>query len=402
MRTTTARTTSAILMIAVLGSSGAAHATSPPIDSGEPVAIDIPDARILSLSPNGQLLAARTETSGQADRLCVYDVATQAQMSCGDLETEHISMQDDNVFWSPDSTKLAFTENGFRYFIDSDLWLMDASDGALTNLTDEGFEGALPISTDDADQSSGPVYVDVLPAWAPDSRSIAISRSPIDGGRFTGNDIVSVDVTSGAVEPLTTVSPEVPGVVYFGLVWSPDGERLFYSVSYPDRGEPDNGVWQYDRSSGASSQILSSDPELGPPALVQVSADGATGLVIYPLAAAQDPTTNAFAVVDLDTEELTSLHPVPSNSAAPVSVAVATLSPVGAEVLYGLRDLGGDDGGRFFVRAVPDGKPRPVDAGADIQPFPTMFGGGVWWASDGTVFIATDRGSGQVLHINPG
>lgn len=388
-----------VLVTTTLWQPSATSATSPLPDEAEVDAFDLLDARILSLSPDGQLLTASTPSSGRPRQLCVYVVATQAEQSCGDLDAHDISLAEDNVFWAPDSTKLAFTEPIFQSLVDGDLWVMDVSDGELTNLTDDGFAGRLPVMSDDSDPPDRPIHADVLPAWAPDSRSIAISRSSIVDGRFTGNDLVRVDVSSDEVEVLTTVSTEVPGVVFAGLAWAPDGERLYFSAWYSDPDDPNNGVWEFDRSSGESRQIIDSDPELGPPALVRVAADGATGLATYRAALVSTPTTNAFVLVDLDTYELSAIHPSTDAADVPVVVAAATFSPDGRDILYGLRDLG--TGGGFFVRDIPAGKPRRLAVGAGVEPFVAMGGGGVYWVDDNTVFLAIDLGAGVVLDVDP-
>ena len=126
------------------------------------------------------------------------------------------------------------------------------------------------------------MHVDVAPAWSPDGASITMSRTTTVGGDSSGNEIVDVDVASGEVEPLTTVSTNEPYVVYQGMEWAPDGQRLYYSVGHPEPDHPDNGIWEFDRPTGESRQIVVGDAQNGPPSLAEVAATGDTGLVIYP------------------------------------------------------------------------------------------------------------------------
>ncbi|MGH2531505.1 MAG: hypothetical protein ACRDJW_04270 [Thermomicrobiales bacterium] len=378
------------------------EATPPAAATAEQQQVEIPDARILALSPDGQLLAARTPAEGRAEHLCVYEVATLAGRACANLDQQRTALADESVVWSPDSTKLAFSEEAFRYLVDGDLWLMDAASGELTNLTDDGFEGGLPFFGDDDEQPETPIYVDVLPAWAPDSQSITFSRSPIIGGQSRGNQIVRVDLASREVEILIPVTLDAPGVVYWGLVWAPDAQRLYYSVSHPGRDNPQNGVWAYDAATGQARHILRGDPELGPPAVTRISASGQTALVIYPYAITHIAMEgDGYALLDLETNALSPIHPVPSNPSSPMLVRVVTFSPDGTRVLYGLHRL--EDGrGRFLVRDLPDGEPDAAVAEIDSPPMMTTIGGGLFWANDGTVFAATDINAGLLLHLDPG
>jgi len=380
--------------VLAFGAPLSASATTVP-DEPKQTEIEVPDARILSLSPDGQLLAVRKPIGGQTSELCVYEVASQAERACADLEGPRISMADDQVAWSPDSTQIAFGEDALRTFLDGDLWVMDASNGELTNLTDDGFEGRLPVLDGDDEQPDDPVHIDVLPAWAPDSRSIAFSRSSIVDGEWTGNEIAGVDLDGGDVESLTRVSTDRPGVVYWGLTWAPDGQRLLYSVSDPDNDHPDNGVWEFDEATGETRHIVPTDPVNGPPALVRVSATGTTGLVMFPLKLSQQAVHGGiYALLDLESNALSALEPPEPDPTAAAFVSVATFSPDGTQVLFGVTE---DASSQLFVRDVPDGL-RAIEAAAlDARPMTTTFGGGLFWGSDGTVFVAIEVGVGVLL-----
>ncbi|MGH2558736.1 MAG: TolB family protein, partial [Thermomicrobiales bacterium] len=383
LRNLTIGLTMLLAVVAVLPA--AAQEATPATGASAQNTIEMPETRIVALSPDGTLLVAGNTADGRPRQLCVYEVATLTELACGDLDGRKISIWLDSVVWSPDSTKIAFTEDAFRTLRDGDLWMMDAATGEITNLTDDGSEGRLPILGDDEEPSDVPIHVDVLPAWAPDSRAIAFSRSPIIGGEFRGNQVVSVDLDSGEVETLVPVTLDVPGVVYFGLAWAPDGERLYYSVAFPDPDEASNGVWVHDRATGRTEHILSSDPEKGPPALIRVAATGQTGLIIYPIYFGQySAEGDYYALIELETNALTPLHPVASDSSSHIVVRVATFSPDGTRVLYGLHRLE-DNQSRFLVRPLPDGQPEAAVAEIEGTAMMTTIGGGLFWANDGTV-----------------
>ena len=103
--------------------------------------IEIPDSRIIALSPDGTAIAA---TDFDLDQLCIYEVETLAERACADLAPLEARLRLEDVVWSPDSTKLALAEESFKLFRDGDLWLMDAATGELTNLTDDGVNATHP------------------------------------------------------------------------------------------------------------------------------------------------------------------------------------------------------------------------------------------------------------------
>lgn len=366
------------------------HAGSSAAGDEDQTEVRLPDTRILSLSPDGRLLAARG-TAPWARELCVYEVATQTEQACADLEERQLRLSDESVVWSPDSTRIAFSEDT-RLFVDGDLWVMDVATAELTNLTEDGYEGGL--FPDDSEQPDGPINVDVLPAWAPDGRSIAFLRSPFEDGVSDGSEIASVDLASGEVSTLTSLSPDLALGVKLGPVWAPDGRRLYYSVAMPSQDDL-NGVWAYDPATGDTRQILSNDAENGPPLLVEVATTGATGLVVYPFLQNRLPPGNdAFRLLDLDTNTVSALDPSTDRSPSSFTTA-ATFSPDGAQVLYG---IAGPELVQFFVRAVADGKSQPVAPGVEGQPFVSALGG-VFWASDGSAFVATELDEGVVLDL---
>ena len=99
---------------------GAMHAASagPPAASPMPVSlrpISIPDTRIISMSPDGRLLAAaRPAAAYLRGQLCTYDVATLAERACADLSGLRAAFDIGSLRWSPDGSKLVFAENVVR------------------------------------------------------------------------------------------------------------------------------------------------------------------------------------------------------------------------------------------------------------------------------------------------
>ena len=156
--------------------------------------------------------------------------------------------------WSPDSTRLAFSEQTFVTFKDGDLWVMDAQTGALTNLTDDQYDGSVLFLAEGDDDVA--FSVQLSPAWTPDGQNLTFSSSQFQGNEMLGNTIAQLPADgSGELETLTQVSATEPGAAYFGTGWSPDGASFYYSVAYPDRNNPDNGIWVYDKATGSTRQL---------------------------------------------------------------------------------------------------------------------------------------------------
>src|SRR5215211_2896521 len=189
--------------------------------------IEIPDSRIIAISPDGTAIVA---SSFDMDRLCIYDVETLAERTCADLAPLEAGLRLEDVVWSPDSSKLVLAEDAFRVFVDGDLWLMDAISGNLTNLTDDGVNANIPLGDQEVDFDE--LFVDVSPTWLPDGSGVTFSRSAWRDGHFSGNQIMTVPVTGGEPELLTTVTPEEPAVVYYDMRWTADGSTLFYAINH--------------------------------------------------------------------------------------------------------------------------------------------------------------------------
>lgn len=350
-------------------------------------AIEIPDSRIISLSPDGKwIAAAKPAADYRRGQLCIYDVVTLAERSCGDLSGLEAGLRIEDVTWSPDGSHLAFSEEGFKLLRDGDLWLMDAATGALTNIDDDGYSGNVMrlITSEQTDQS---VSMPVNPAFSPDGRTIAFSRSIVQSGAWTGNDIAVVSIDGGEARRVVQVTPDVPGVVYFGIRWAPDASRLFYSVHYPDKDEPDNGIWVVDVDGGNQRQIIgTSDPEAGAPAVSQVSADGSTLLVYYPILASAFATgaEPVFALVNAETGTAERILVPDPNAPEHAWVGLAALSPDGMWVLT--LDRLTDPDRQIWVTGIDGSDAAQLGDALDeagwiaLGLLPT-------WASDGSVLI---------------
>jgi Tol biopolymer transport system component len=346
--------------------------------------------QVLGGSPDG----TRVAVLHQQVSLCILEIATQRQVSCASLEDRNVTPRPEDVVWSPDGTRLAFTELGFVLGTDSDLWVMDAASGALTNLTDDGVEGAL-FTLDSAQASQ--ISMDASPAWTPDGQFISFGRSGWANGTPTGTVLARVPAGGGPVDVLAQVSHTEPGALFHRSAWSPDGATLYYTYSGSLADDPRNGVWTYSAGSGEIGPLALSDgSRVGAPALLQVSPTGSQLLVWYPqVFLGSEIADPLIRLVDSATGSITVPEfPPPDQATLPARI-VATFSPDGQSLLFLLVPTG--NAGQLWVSDPATGEAtRVVDRieGAQLDPrlAPT-------WSRNGTVVLGLIDSSAAVTTI---
>lgn len=363
--------------------------------------VELDDTRIIGISPNGTAIAA---TDFDNSRLCIYESDTLEQRTCADLSPLEARLRIDDVVWSPDSNKLALSEESFKVFIDGDLWVMDAISGELTNLTDDSVNGSIPvISADESDIDE--LFVDVSPTWLPDSSGVTFSRSTWRNGDWAGNAIYTVPVTGGEPELETIVTLESPGVVYFGMRWTADRSALYYSVNHPNSDDPLNGIWRVNADGLDATKLVALDPELGPPVLAGLSPDGNTVLVHYAMAAAQFRFADShfYALLDVPSGALTPLTiRQRTDSEEPPVAWPAVLSPDGRYVLYVGRVS--DPVYQVYITPVDGGDETVlVPEGLEEGAVPVGLTAPITWSNTGTVLLDTSLlSSATLLTIDTG
>lgn len=345
--------------------------------------VELPDVRIVSMSPDGRSIAgvrpAMDERAGS--ELCTFDVETLDQRACASLAGLGSPLRLEDVTWSPDGSKLAFTAHAFRTLMDGDLWLMDATTGQVSNLDDDGFEGEIPFLGDTTD---GVVTVDVSPAFTPDGDSVTFSRSTFEGTTRLGNDIATVPIEGGTPSRLVTVSDQV-GVAYFGMAWAPDGSVLAYSYASTDPDDQRNGIWVV-AADGSRQRLLAgaTDPRLGAPAVARMSPLGDRLLAWYPVATGRQEWADTLALVDMASGSVTPLRA--DGDGSPIGgIQMAAFSPDGTTLLEVTSRTEPDH--QVWVRDLVTGSVTSLLADGLDAAGPPAAGMMPTWATNGTALV---------------
>ncbi len=262
-----------------------------PVDVRGPVRISPDGTRVLRLS----------------SKLCV----TTLDGSDEKCASEDVSPDTVRAQWSPDGTRVAFTDDFYVRLLEPDIWVFDVRTGETRNLTDDGVD---KIALGEADPDA---TIDTLPSWSPDGQFVRFARGAPDSDDAA---LMSIDVTAGelaavrevhcAITELTalawsanrvawtcgiqdaevhagdvsrvrerTVLPAAPGEDRMLLSFSPDGESLLVDSLAPYRA--------LDSKGGRASVVPADGGEARPVA---------DGVVAYP---AWVPDSGALVYVDL-------------------------------------------------------------------------------------------------------
>jgi Tol biopolymer transport system component len=304
-----------------------------------------------------------------------------------------------DLVWSPDGTRIAFAEQAFQLLREGDLWLMDAATGRLTNLTDDGATRRLPM-TRPSDVAE--LFVDVSPAWTPDGRAIAVSRTVWRDGDWRGNELAVVDVETGRVESIYQVTPEAIGVVTGPMAWSADGSKLYYSVLTQAGDDPERGIWVFDRDTGQAELVVATGTNATDYPFRAVSPRGDLLLTASTGADSQFASPAAYLdLVDLAGQSVTPLTVAGADDADLARIRLVAFSPDGSMLVLVVTSPSAP-----FTQAIV----RDLGTGtetvliADLPEFVAGFvGQTVQWSANGTVYVPSAApGIGTLLRLDTG
>jgi WD40-like Beta Propeller Repeat len=271
------------------------------------------------------------------------------------VEPEKVNPDLTNAAWSPDGTKLTFTDDFWRRFDEPDVWVFDVTTGDLRNLTDDG-ERKFQLGGENET-----AQLDLLPSWSADGETIQFARGRAKSDTM---QLMSVPADGGEVSSLRQVRCEPAQLV--GLAWS--ASRVAWTCGV-NAGE----VFLADRTGGDAERVL---PAKEPEDRMQLSfsPDG-SWLLIDSVAQYADfgEVKGGLAVA------------VPSSGGDPVPVAKGvgwpTWSPRGHALAYV------EMPNRVMVVSKPGGEPRELRKAEHI--LTAMDGRRLDWTGD-TLLVGID------------
>jgi len=191
-------------------------------------ALAIAGARLLTPAPSFRGVLA----VGGMGHIALVDPSSKVTT---ELPPSGLVAHDDYPVWSPDGTRIAFSQGDGR----GELQVMDA-DGSHRHAIVFGMTSGKPV------------------AWSPDGTQIAFDGYRFPGGAGHGLYVVRADGTD-----LTMLVPDDNGSGISRIAWSPDGSLIAYAAI--DASRPVNGargyVYVVDVASGAVTTVSNSHVE---------------------------------------------------------------------------------------------------------------------------------------------
>jgi hypothetical protein len=310
------------------------------------------------------------------DSLCIYE--GEQQQRCVDISAMR-SVDTESIRWSPDSRYLTLTEDFYVTFVDPDIWLIDASDGTLRDLTDDS-ENEGEFSDDTW------LNIDLLPNWTDDGQIIyarfnRISRSEPPPEIHQ----IAVDGSGDAI--LGTIDTNDDPFAIFALnVWR---DKLVY-IYFAQGETPNNGVWVSDLDGANARQINQSNTRT-PMSAVEMSPDGKYALYRVETTALRGeytPETSWMRVVEIETGKEILIDP-------DHFVAGAGWSPQGSALIYATYDPVEQSGG-VFLTDMPGKAGQPLLEGRFNIPTGRLRQFFTWGANN-TILLSRSPARGIVL-----
>jgi Tol biopolymer transport system component len=156
--------------------------------------------------------------------------------SCLSLENAGLRAELETVRWSPDGRYLVMNEDFFRFYVDSDIWVLDTNRMVLSNLTDDG-EARLDIT---APANQAPP-IDVVPRWLPDDRLVFL-RYTGQGDDFESPYVFTIQPDGSNLQQIGQLQTPHPFAVSALAV--SDQDQLAYNLWINDSAYQNlSGVW---------------------------------------------------------------------------------------------------------------------------------------------------------------
>lgn len=186
-------------------------------------------------SRNGRQLAyfLPTETNNQSPRLIIHDIAANTNRLIELTANLWIA----SFSWSPDGQWIAFLEQNSTY---SRLWKLNLADGKQQALT-----AAVPFT------ETGALWQGTID-WAPDGKSIAVTRKVSATATDFRVGITLVSPTDGAI--ITDLNT-LPGSIDKNPAYSPDGQQIAFISSRTGSQGASYSIWIRNVASNQLRQV---------------------------------------------------------------------------------------------------------------------------------------------------
>jgi hypothetical protein len=162
--------------------------------------------------------------------------------------------------------------------------------------------------------------------------------------------------------------------------------------------QPENGIWVIGADGSNPRQLLGSKEDAGPSTALQVSPDGATILVYYPMLAGQfGYSADVFALLDTETGELSAIEPPADAAASEWRVGLVTMSPDGSTLLIGV--TADPPAQQLFAYDIATREYTALDVTVDgaVSPAPGVM---PTWAENDAVLLNVDLFGGALIELS--
>jgi WD40-like Beta Propeller Repeat len=320
---------------------------------------------VTSLSPDGTHLARVSST-----QLCV-SLVNRTDSTCVLFSKNQINADNGSFQWSPDGSKIIFSEDFLKLLVDSDVWLFDLATKQLRNLTPEP-KGREPNCSLLGDKN--PCHVDLLPQFSSDGQHIFFLQyeglAAATQGLPVFNSISLLDNKT-----ITRLRLEKKGTILLGFAVAPDDNLIVLSG-----GISVNDSWVEIKS---FDQIIAKKVNfdfatLNAPARFVFSNDQKYILTSSPVANLSSP----LRIINLETDKITK---VDNNQTA----VAAGWQPGGSAMLYSTRNIKDPSKNGLFVIPAPGQSPRKLISGTFTASDEFAWGSAqrISWADNNTVLF---------------
>jgi hypothetical protein len=261
------------------------------------------------------------------------------------------------------------TEDFFMLLYESDVWVLDADTGALTNIVDDGAEGGF-LSADTENAS-----FDVAPSWTADGRLAFLRLDRSDGDTSAG--IYAVQADGSDLELIASITDK-EGINVFAYDISRDGRYLAYNWMR-DTDVKASGLWLRDLESGEERLLVEAEVSAYVPAMISFSPDGQYVLWmdgrLGTIRSPQKPDDSPMRVIAVGGGDPTLLN-------TELIVFAAWWAPEGHALAYLVRNQQDADISGLYVSAVPGEAGSRVLEGMYLPLVSRVYQPDVWSANN--------------------